>query len=74
MDPHFSGEDFVTIGGGQGKILLVFPQLFNMNVNALAYPYLGEQLESFGYEQGFASLLTIPTRHMTLVKENAVSD
>jgi len=50
---NFSGEDFVPIGVSQRKILTRHSyQLFNMNVNALAYPYLGEQLESFGYEQG----------------------
>jgi len=50
---NFSGEDFVPIGVSQRQILTRHSyQLFNMNVNALAYPYLGEQLESFGYEQG----------------------
>ncbi|HPR35180.1 MAG TPA: M20/M25/M40 family metallo-hydrolase [Anaerolineaceae bacterium] len=50
---NFSGEDFVPIGVSQRKILTRYSyQLFNMNVNAMAYPYLGEQLESFGYEQG----------------------
>ena len=56
----FSGEDFVPIGISQRKILTRYSyQLFNMNVNALAYPYLGEQLESFGYENG-----TFLTDHM----------
>ena len=50
---NFSGEDFVPIGVSQRKILTRYSyQLFGMNVNAMAYPYLGEQLESFGYEQG----------------------
>jgi len=50
---NFSGEDFVPIGVSQKKILTRFStQLFNLNVNALAYPYLGEQLRSFGYEEG----------------------
>lgn len=50
---NFSGEDFVPIGVSQRKILTRSSyQLFGMNVNAMAYPYLGEQLESFGYEQG----------------------
>lgn len=50
---NFSGEDFVTITGVQREILTRYSsQLFGFNVNALAYPYLGEQLESFGYEQG----------------------
>jgi len=50
---NFSGEDFVTIGGSQRAILTRHSsQLFSFNVNALAYPYLGEQLASFGYEQG----------------------
>ena len=50
---NFSGEDFIPIGVSQRKILTRYSyQLFNMNVNALAYPYLGEQLMSFGYEQG----------------------
>jgi len=50
---NFSGEDFVPIGVSQKKILTRHSyQLFNMNVNALAYPYLGEQLESFGYLLG----------------------
>lgn len=50
---NFSGEDFVTIEGSQRAILTRYSsQLFNFNVNALAYPYLGEQLESFGYEDG----------------------
>ena len=73
---NFSGEDFVPIGGGQRKILTRYsPQLFNMNVNALAYPYLGEQLESFGYEQGTFLIDHTYSPYMTLVnKENAVSD
>lgn len=50
---NFSGEDFVPIGDTQAKILTRYSyQLFNFNDNALAYPYLGEQLESFGYEPG----------------------
>ena len=50
---NFSGEDFVTIAGVQREILTRYSsQLFSFNNNALAYPYLGEQLESFGYEQG----------------------
>lgn len=50
---NFSGEDFVPIGTSQRKILTRYSyQLFNFNVDALAYPYLGEQLESFGYEDG----------------------
>ncbi|HOZ37311.1 MAG TPA: M20/M25/M40 family metallo-hydrolase [Anaerolineaceae bacterium] len=50
---NFSGEDFVPIGVSQRKILTRYSyQLFGLNVNAMAYPYLGEQLESFGYEQG----------------------
>jgi leucyl aminopeptidase len=50
---NFSGEDFVPIGVSEKQILTRYSyQLFNMNVNALAYPYLGEQLESFGYEPG----------------------
>ena len=50
---NFSGEDFVPIGVSQRKILTRYSyQLFGMNVNAMAYPYLGEQLENFGYEQG----------------------
>lgn len=50
---NFSGEDFVPIGGAQRKILTRYSyQLFNLNINALAYPYLGEQLESLGYEVG----------------------
>lgn len=48
---NFSGEDFVPIDGVQRKILTRFStQMFNLNINALAYPYLGEQLQSFGYE------------------------
>ena len=50
---NFSGEDFVPVGGVQRQILTRNSyQLFNSYVNALAYPYLGEQLESMGYEQG----------------------
>ncbi len=50
---NFSGEDFVPIGTAQRKILTRYsPQLFNLNVNALAYPYLREQLLSFGYLEG----------------------
>ena len=50
---NFSGEDFVPIGVSQRKILTRFStQLFNLNTNAMAYPYLGEQLQSFGYEEG----------------------
>ncbi|MEL7645304.1 MAG: M20/M25/M40 family metallo-hydrolase [Anaerolineaceae bacterium] len=51
----FSGEDFVPIGGGQKRILTRHSsQLFNFNVNALAYPYLSEQLRGFGYDDGFS--------------------
>ncbi len=50
---NFSGEDFVPIGASQRKILTRYsPQLFNLNVNALAYPYLRDQLLSFGYLEG----------------------
>jgi len=50
---NFSGEDFVSIGGAQRKILTRSSyQMFGLNLNAMAYPYLGNQLESFGYEQG----------------------
>jgi len=50
---NFSGEDFVPIGASQKQILTRYSyQLFNFNENALAYPYLSEQLESFGYQQG----------------------
>jgi Zn-dependent M28 family amino/carboxypeptidase len=50
---NFSGEDFVPVGTAQRKILTRYSyQLFNLNVNALAYPYLGQQLEGFGYEAG----------------------
>ena len=54
QDPLSSGsaisaEDIPLCPSGN---LPATPQLFNMNVNALAYPYLGEQLMSFGYEQG----------------------
>lgn len=50
---NFSGEDFVPIGGAQRKILTRYSsQLFSTNLDAMAYPYLGEQLEGFGYEQG----------------------
>lgn len=49
----FSGEDFVSIGGAQKKILTRYSsQLFGFNANALAYPYLSEQLKGFGYEDG----------------------
>ncbi len=49
----FSGEDFVSIGGAQKKILTRYSsQLFGFNSNALAYPYLSEQLRGFGYEDG----------------------
>lgn len=49
----FSGEDFVTIGGNQKRILTrSSTQLFNFNANALAYPYLTEQLRGFGYVDG----------------------
>jgi len=49
---NFSGEDYVPIGVSQRKILTRYSyQMFNMNTNAMAYPYLGEQLESFGYEK-----------------------
>ena len=52
---NFSGEDYVKISGVERKILTRHSaQMFNLNVNAMAYPYLGEQLESFGYEQGFS--------------------
>lgn len=50
---NFSGEDFVSIGGAQRKILTRFStQMFNLNINAMAYPYLGEQLQGLGYEEG----------------------
>lgn len=50
---NFSGEDSVPVGGVQRQILTRYSyQLFNFYENALAYPYLGEQLESMGYEQG----------------------
>lgn len=50
---NFSGEDFVSIGGAQRKILTRFStQMFNLNINAMAYPYLGEQLQGLGYEAG----------------------
>ncbi len=50
---NFSGEDFVTIAGNQRKILTRFStQLFNANNNALAFTYLGEQMQRFGYEPG----------------------
>jgi leucyl aminopeptidase len=50
---NFSGEDFVTIAGVQREILTRFStQMFNLNENAMAYPYLGEQLQILGYEEG----------------------
>src|SRR5690606_1946621 len=37
----------------QRKILTRFStQMFNLNINAMAYPYLGEQLQGLGYEEG----------------------
>ena len=49
----FSGEDFVTIAGNQRKILTRSSyQMFGMNLNAMAYPYLGYQLAGFGYIAG----------------------
>ena len=52
---NFSGEDYVKISGVERKILTRHSaQMFTLNVNAMAYPYLGEQLVSFGYEQGFS--------------------
>ncbi|HPS33009.1 MAG TPA: M28 family metallopeptidase [Anaerolineaceae bacterium] len=64
----FSGEDFVAIGGAQRRILTRQSlQLFNFNANALAYPYLGELLRSFGYEDGtsLADHLYTPTLKLT---------
>ena len=50
---NFSGEDFVTITGTQRQIKTrVTSQIFGMNFNAMAYPYLTEQLQLFGYLQG----------------------
>jgi len=50
---NFSGEDFVPILGVERKILTRFStQMFNLNVNAMAYPYLGERLLNLGYEEG----------------------
>ncbi len=50
---NFSGEDFVPIEGEPRKILTRYSsQLFSTNPDAMAYPYLGELLERFGYEQG----------------------
>lgn len=50
---NFSGEDFVPVSGVERKILTRFStQMFNLNVNAMAYPYLGEQLLKLGYEEG----------------------
>lgn len=50
---NFSGEDSVIISGVERSILTRYSyQLFNLNVDALAYPYLSEQLESMGYDQG----------------------
>ena len=50
---NFSGEDFVTVAGIDRKILTRYsPRLFNLSNNALAYPYLNEQLLSFGYNEG----------------------
>jgi len=49
----FSGENDVQIGGSQTKILTRFStQMFNLDTNARAYPYLGEQLLNFGYLAG----------------------
>jgi len=50
---NFSGEDYVKISGVERKILTRYSaQLFNLNLNAMAYSYLSEQLLSFGYQDG----------------------
>ncbi len=50
---NYSGEDSVIITGNPRQILTRYSsQLFAMNFNAMAYPYLTEQLQSFGYLQG----------------------
>lgn len=50
---NFSGEDEVLVAGVARRILTRFSgALFNLNVKAMAYPYLGEQLLSFGYTAG----------------------
>ena len=50
---NFSGEDFVPISGVERKILTRYStQMFNLNINAMAYPYLGQQLRNFSYQEG----------------------
>lgn len=73
---NFSGEDLVLIGVFQRKILTRSSyQLFGMNVNAMAYPYLGEQLESFGYEPGtFLTDHSYSTSKIFESKEKVIRD